>query len=296
MPIPIPKKFLPLIIAGISGLVAMFLINTYIQEQTETAKQRVLASQKNLVSVVVARQDIPAGSAITENMLKEETINKAMLQPRAAESADRVIGKVSIAPFTKGEQILLNKVTVSGQEISLSSKIPRGKRAITIPVDNISSVGGMIRPSDHVDVMGNVPVPAMSPDGKRTAQMTTMPLFQDVLVLAVGQEYTSVPVISGEKKEERKSLSTVITLALSPQEANLIAFIQEQQGKIRLILRSPEDTQVQPAVPASWETVLRMVMPQAFQEQAVKATEEIKTRKRKVEIIRGLQREERDLE
>lgn len=287
---PIAKKYLPLIIAAALGLLATFLINIYIQQQTEEARQRTIAGQKNLTTVVVAKQDISAGVAITENMLKEETVSKDVLQPRAATSIDRVLNKITLAPISKREQILLNKLTVSGQEISLSTKVPRGKRAITIPVDNISSVGGMIRPGDHVDVMGMVPIPAMTAEGKQVTQMTTMPLFQDVLVLAVGQEFTAVPVASGEKKAE-KVLSPVITLALLPQEANLIAFVQDQ-GKVRLVLRSPEDTQVQPPMPASWDTLFRTVMPQAFQQQPSEAPKPKKT----VEIYRGLNKEVKSLE
>lgn len=285
---PLPKKYIPLIIAGVLGLLALFLFNIYVQQQTEEAKQRVIASQKNLTTVVVAKQDIPAGVAISESMVKEETASKDVIQPRAAPSLDRVVNRITLAPISKGEQILLNKLTISGQETSLATKVPKGKRAITVPVDNISSVGGMIRPGDHVDVMGMVPMPAMTAEGKQVTQMTTMPLFQDVLVLAVGQEFTNVPV--GDKKTER-TLSPVITLALLPQEANLIAFVQEQ-GKIRLILRSPEDTQVQPATPASWDVLLRTVMPQAFQQGPQEAPKPKKT----VEIYRGLQKEVRVLE
>lgn len=286
-----PKKYLPLIIAGALGLIATFLINVYLKQKTQEAQQQVIATQKNLTTVVVARQDISSGTVIEENMLKEETVRKDMLQPRAAISIDRVANKITLAPISKGEQVLLNKLTISGLETSLSTKVPRGKRAITIPVDNISSVGGMIRPGDHVDVMGMVPVPAMTPEGKQVAQLSTMPLFQDVLVLAVGQEFTAaIPGATGEKKGE-KTLSPVITLALVPQEANLIAFVQEQ-GKIRLVLRSPEDTQVQPPVPASWDTLFRTVMPQAFQEQPKEAPKPKKT----VEIYRGLNKEVKSLE
>lgn len=288
---PIPKKYLPLLVAGILGLLSLFLFNIYLQQQTEQAKKKVMETQKNVATVLVAKQDIPAGTAITENMLKEEAVRKDTLQPRAAVDIDRVVNKITIAPISKGEQILLNKLTLSGFETSLASKVPRGKRAITVPVDNISSVGGMIRPGDHVDVIGTVPIPAMSPDGKPTQQMNNVPLFQDVLILAVGQEFTSMP---GEKKAE-KTLSPVITLALSPQEANLIAFIQEQ-GKIRLILRSPEDTQTHPAstVRAGWDTVLKTVMPEVFQEQG--APKEPPKAKNQVEIYRGLQKEVKSLD
>lgn len=292
---PIPKKYLPLLVAGVLGLLSLFLFNIYLKQQTEQVRIKEMEKQKNVATVLVAKQDIPAGTAITEGMLKEETVRRDTLQPRAASDIDRVINKVTVAPISRGEQILLNKLTLSGFETSLASKVPRGKRAITVPVDNISSVGGMIRPGDHVDVIGMVPVPAMTPDGKQTQQINNVPLFQDVLILAVGQEFTSVPV-AGEKKSE-KTLSPVITLALNPQEASLIAFIQEQ-GKIRLILRSPEDTQVHPAssVRAGWDTVLKTIMPEAFQDQgAPKDKEPVKARNQ-VEIYRGLQKEVKGLE
>jgi pilus assembly protein CpaB len=177
-----------------------------------------------------------------------------------------------------------------GQETSLSMKVPAGKRAISVPIDNISSVGGMVKPGDHVDIVGWVPIPALGPDGKQTTQMSPMSLFQDVLVLAVGQDFTS-----GAKGSS--SSSNLITFALAPQEASLIAFVQEQ-GKIRLILRSPGDTQVQPAVPVSWETLFRTVMPQAFQQQPEEQQETAAPRpqQRKVEIIRGLNKETRLIE
>lgn len=270
------------------GLLAAFLINIYIQREAEKAKEGAIRTQKNLTTVVVAKQDIAAGVTITEDMVKEDTVHKDTVQPHVATTIDRVVNKITRAPISRGEQILLNKLSISGQEITLAPKIPRGKRAITIPVDNISSVGGMIRPDDHVDVMGMVPISDMSPEGKQIVKMTTMTLFQDVLVLAVGQEFTAVPASSGEKKTE-KTLLPVITLALSPQEASLIAFVQEQ-GKIRLILRSPQDTQTQPPVPASWETLLRTVMPQP------QAVQEVPKPKKTVDIYRGLNKEVKVLE
>lgn len=282
------KKFLPLVIAAACGLAAVVLINNYINQKTEEEKKKVLARQESLSTVVVAREDIPANTPLKEAMLAETKVNKNILQPRAATSIDRVVDKITLVPFSRGEQVLLNKIALSEEGGgSLSTKVPSGKRAITIPVDNISSVGGMIRPGDHVDIVGMVPVPAMSPEGKQVTQMTSMPLFQDVLVLAVGQEFGT----GAGKKGEVKASSSLITFALPPEQANLVAFVQEQ-GRIRLILRSPGDTQVQQVTPASWDTVFRAVMPQAFQQAE---RQEAKPQK-KVEIIRGLQKETKVLE
>ena len=149
----------------------------------------------------------------------------------------------------------------------------------------------MIKPGDHVDVIGNVPMPAMSREGKQVTQITTMPLFQNVLVLAVGQEFTTLPAGEADQKGTRTVSFPVITLALSPQEANLIAFAQEQ-GKIRFVLRSPGDTQVQPTAPATWEALYRAVLPGMFKEESMQPSRPEKN----VEIYRGANRESKSIE
>lgn len=285
MPIQLPKKYLPFIVAGIAGIIAVFLINAYVQQQAQMARDAEQERQKRIATVVIAKKDIPAGVALEESMLQEQNIRRDLLQPSAASSIGRVTGMASLSPIAKGEQILLNKLSSTGQGASLSSKVPKDKRALTIPVDNISSVGGMIRPGDHVDILGAVPIPVMTQEGKQATQMSTIALFQDVLVLAVGQEYATVP--GGDKGE--KKLSPTITLALAPEEANIVAFVQEQ-GKIRLALRSPQDVSRQPSVPTSWPVVLQTVIPGYFQRPQESGT------KRTVEIIRGQSREVRELE
>ncbi|MFA4889696.1 MAG: Flp pilus assembly protein CpaB [Candidatus Omnitrophota bacterium] len=280
------KKFLPLIISAAIALVLTAMINSYIQQKSEEARKTALSRQQSLSRVVVAKVDIPAGATIKEDMLKEETVPKNVLQPRAASSIDRIVDKIAIVAISKGEQVLLNKVNMPGQEASLAMKVPSGKRAISVPIDNISAVGGMIKPGDHVDIVGWVPIPAMNAEGKQVTQMSPMPLFQDVLVLAVGQDFTTGSSKGGG--------SPLITFALNPQEANLIAFVQEQ-GKIRLILRAPGDTQVQPAAPVTWETLFRVVMPQAFQQQP-EADTAPKRAAKTVDIYRGLNKETMSIE
>ena len=280
------KKFLPLAVAAIAGLVAIFLINAYVSQRTEEAKKIEAQRQASIVTVVVATRDIAAGATLNASMLKEEKMYKNVAQRGSANSIDRVADRITMAPIAKGEQVLLNKITISGEESSLAMKIPKGKRAITLSIDNISSVGGMLRPGDHVDIMGVVPIPEKSSEGKSTVQATTMPLFQNVLVLAVGQDFTT------EGGKNTGNTSPAITFALTPEEANLVTFVQEQMGRLRLILRSPEDASVQPATMASWDTLLRTVMPQAFQ----KPVEQPKKAVKSVEIYRGLQKEVRPIE
>jgi Flp pilus assembly protein CpaB len=128
----------------------------------------------------------------------------------------------------------------------------------------------------------------MDPTGKEVKQVSMMPLFQNVLVLAIGQDLGGISMEAGSryKKEEPKAPSPIVTLALSPQEASLIAFVQEQ-GKIRLILRSPADSQITSVAPANWDTLLMYLTPQG--PPVPPAREE--PPKKTVEIYRGLEKE-----
>lgn len=285
------RKALPFVVAAVSALIVVILINTYLKQQADVARRKAEETGKLYGVVLIAKEDIPVGKEITEDMVQERRIPNVFVQPKAADSFTRIEGYVPVAPILKGEQITLTKLSLPGQVGSLSMKTPAGKRAISVVVDNISALGGMLRPGDHVDVITVVPVPMPAPDGKQTVQLTTMPLFQDVLVLAVGSKLEREEVRSQKKTTEEKQpaqalSSFVITLALGPQEANLIAFIQEQQGKIRLILRSPTDTQTQTLAPGSWDAVIQYIYPQLMQQQQAQPEE-----KQKIEIYRGDKKE-----
>lgn len=270
-----PKQRLILIIGIILALIAVFFIKVYLDEQRslyrEQAKKALKNIQANQTAVLVAKEDIPRGAAIDPDILETKIVPNQYLQPQAVTSLDRIAGMVAIASISAGEQLSLTKLANPKQAGGggLAESTPVGKRAITISVDNISSLAGMIKPSDYVDVIAMVPVPVQGPDGKQALQVAVMPLFQNVLVLAIGQNTGTIIQAPSEgryKKEEKKEASPLITLALSPQEASLIAFVQEQ-GKIRLVLRSPADSQIEQVKPASWDTLFQYVMPKETREQ-----------------------------
>jgi len=153
-------------------------------------------------------------------------------------------------------------------------------------VDNIASLAGMLKPGDYVDVIAALPLPVQGPNGAVSSQPAVIPLFQNILILAVGQDLGSQ--VKGEsryKKEEAKEASPLITLALTPQESNLIAFVQEQ-GKVRLVARSPADSQVQPFQPVGWDALMQYIMPQLGEQKV-----EVKEPDDVVEIYRGLNKE-----
>ena len=156
----------------------------------------------------------------------------------------------------------------------------------------------MIKPGDYVDVIGIIPLP-VEVDGKQAAEPATVPLFQNVLILSVGTELGAASEkesTSRRKASEftpKESAAPLITLSLSPEEANILAFVKEQ-GKIQLILRSPGDAQTRPVQPTSWATVLKYLFPQIDLEAMEKGSgkkEEVKKDIPQVEIVRGFKKE-----
>jgi pilus assembly protein CpaB len=267
------------------------------QEAQVQAKKSLAKIQANQTVVLVAKQDIASGSVIESNMIDSSIVPNQFIQPQAVTSIDRVLGMITLAPISKGEQITLSKLSKARRESGsggLAGNTPAGKRAISISVDNIASVSGMVRPGDYVDVIATLQVPVQGADGQISSQVAVVPLFQNVLVLAVGQN-TGFAASSGSRYTEKESSGGgLITLALAPQEANLIAFVQEQ-GKMRLTLRSPADANVEPVVPASWETLFQYIMPQ--QKNAEKNIEvkkeaaEVVDTTEYVEVLRGMNKE-----
>jgi pilus assembly protein CpaB len=294
----IEKQKLILISGVVLGIMAIVMTKMYIDQQQQAVQEKAKAAianiQSNQAAVLVAKQDIPKGSVINPAMLDTAIIPNKFIQPQAVTSLDRIAGMVTVVNISKGEQISLSKLVNEKKSGGgdLAGVTPSGKRAISIVVDNIASLSGMVNPGDYVDVLAIIQVPAAGPDGQIVNQMAVVPLFQNVLVLAVGQNIGGAAVSTGRYTEASSSGggNSLITLALGPQEANLIAFIQEQ-GKVRLIMRSPADAKIEPMVPANWDTFFQYIMPvKPNIESEAKKTEPVDT-KEYIEVVRGLTKE-----
>ena len=286
-----------ILIAGIGlGLVAIIMVKLYLDQQQhlaqEQAKRAIANMQTNQTAVLVAKQDIPKGALIESAALDSAIVPNKFVQPQAVTSMDRISGMITVAPISKGEQITLSKLVLAKQAGGdLAGATPAGKRAISIAVDNISSVAGMVKPGDYVDVIATLQVPVQGPEGQPASQIAVVPLFQNVLVLAMGQN-TGRQVSRRNEQSMETTGPVLVTLALTPQEASFIAFVQEQ-GKIRLTLRSPADAKVEPVTPANLNTLFQYIMPQSAQQEGETAAEpqEAQPQVETIEIYRGASKE-----
>jgi pilus assembly protein CpaB len=293
----IEKQKLILISGIVLGIMAIVMTKMYLDQQQQALQEKAKAAianiQNNQAAILVAKQDIPQGAVVEAGMFETAIVPNKFVQPQAVTSLDRIAGMITVAPISKGEQISLSKLmnekksSIGGGD--LAGVTPAGKRAITIAVDSVASLSGMVKPGDYVDVLAIIPIPFQGQDGKIATQMTVVPLFQNVLVLAIGQNTGVRMAPAGRYAEAAPSSSggnVLITLALGPQESNLITFVQEQGSKMRLVMRSPADAQIEPVTPATWDSLFQYIMPQKKEAPApVQDTNEY------VEVLRGLSKE-----
>src|SRR5690606_28401175 len=89
---------------------------------------------------------------------------------------ESLLGQVLSQPLRAGD--LISQAHVQEVSSPFSQQLLSGRRALTVPVDAISSVSGLIRPGDLIDIY-------VSFDDRQ--RRVTAPLLQSVLVLATGQ-------------------------------------------------------------------------------------------------------------
>ncbi|MFC1704591.1 Flp pilus assembly protein CpaB [Candidatus Omnitrophota bacterium] len=298
------SRRISLIIGAALAILAAVLVKIYLDNQRETlrmqAQQRAEQLQQNQVPVMIAMQQINPGVPIEPEVLDMVMASADQIPAGIATSYGQVVGKTSGQVIERGEAILvrllIDKPRQAKKAASLSIATPVGTRAITISVKGIDSVGGMIKPGDHVDVLCTIAVPPAEGSKSKKKEEIIYPVFQNVLVLAVGTELSvAQPYAEGEQPKKASKSSDLITLALTPQEANLLAFVQEQ-GKLQLVLRSPEDEAiVEQMEPASLEALLEKVLPYRPKRKKTTPTPTKQTDEKmltgEVEVFHGTDRE-----
>jgi pilus assembly protein CpaB len=185
----------------------------------------------DLVEVLVAVEDIPLGAQISEDMLGFDEVPRKYLQERHIRRNDvqRILGVRARAEIRANEWVLWTDLATTGdQRRDLSSLLREGMRAVNIGVRRGSAFGGLLRPGDRVDVLLT-----MEEGGG-----ITLPLLQNILVLAVGSDTGRVSF-----DEEDENDLTSITCALTVEQAQLIT-LGASRGSMSLILRNPDDIHV----------------------------------------------------
>lgn len=235
------KQIATILLAVGLGLVATFLTSQYVQNTI--AQQTKLLAKEYTQQTAALKKEVELNRKEVEALIQK---HQALVQQ--VQSQPKVGAQAGVGP----------QQPVPPPPEAFSIVLPPGKRAVTIQVDTLSAVGGLVTPGDFVDVIASLRVPKeINVEQAKTKEVITV-LFQNLQVLAVGTLFK--PAGGTELYENRqKSRSVNVTLAVSPDEAALLTFA-ETNGKLQLSLRSSTEKDRQLLQVASWETLADYVL------------------------------------
>ncbi|MBX7166115.1 MAG: Flp pilus assembly protein CpaB, partial [Pirellulales bacterium] len=224
-----PKSLVLLLLALGCGLVASIGINQVLANR----RAQPDSPRGETDAIFVAIADVDTWEPLSVQNVKLEDWPRERIPAGAIKTLDNLDGRRVRTKIYQGEPILEAKLLSPGaSKTGATGLIPKGFRAVSVRVDSVSGGSGLILPNDRVDVLVHI----KSDPARGIGQTVTRTILQDVQVFAINE------VFRNEEKEAEESAiaAKTITLLVTPQDAELITLATEL-GKIRLVMRSPED-------------------------------------------------------
>lgn len=277
-----------LIAAMIVGLFASVLVYLAIRKQGEEVRQL----KQNQVEVVKASRNIPSGTPLAQEHITVDKVPKKFLPHNVLLRSDVQVylGQPLKNDIKEGAMIVTNDFEVEQSAKTLAAKIPMDERAMSMPVDQISGLSGLLNPGDRVDVLGTFPVgneEQLIPEagGGASVGYVTMTLLQNVTLLATGDKIA-------EAGGNRSGGYGTVTVSVTVEEAELLT-IAQTRGDLALLLRNPNDVKIDRIKRKTLRGVLENleVINTKRKKRTKKRRRRIKTKKKEeepgIEIIRG---------
>lgn len=243
------KRRIVLVAALVAGLAGAVLTRFYIagKEAEYRAERERLDRKYGTMDVLAYTRDTPAGTVLAPSDIGKKRVPAKGLKGQAVELASLrdIIGRRTLVANDAKEVVFWSDIEGGDPSAKgLSADIKRQMRAVSISVTGAASVSGMVRPNDHVDVIGTFNFP--DDDGKvKRGDLVTCTILQNVLVLATGHDTA---------KHHARDLGlaqgySTVTLEVTPREAEMLAFAEQIRGRLVLSLRNGNDTSTEKELP-----------------------------------------------
>ncbi len=218
---------LALVLAVVLGIVSAVAVRAWIQQQEAQTEAKYVP-----VAVAVAGRDLRAGEVVRQADMKVDMLEKAFVVAGmlTRDEAPLYDNRVLNRDIRRGEPFFKAFLDAPAQKRqTTASVVKEGMRAVTLRVDQISGVGGLVGPGDYVDVVATFD----QRDGQART-IKTIFLLQAARVVAVDNRTLEVTTQRGAGTYRS------VTLELSPSDA-MRAINAQSQGEIHLLLRARAD-------------------------------------------------------
>lgn len=164
-----------------------------------------------------------------------------------------------LRPMEVGEPILQVKITKPGEDVGLTTRLEKGKRAFAIRVDVASGVSGFLRPGDRVDVYWTGSISATNDEASRNF---TKLIQAGVQLIAIDQK-ADVEGVDG-------NVARTVTVAVKPEQVAALAQAQNS-GNLSLALVGAQDDTIAEAIEVDQDKLLGI---ERAEKKVVQAIEE----------------------
>ncbi len=247
------KNVLALIVSIVLALLCALLLKFIVDKKIANSLDT------ETVSYIVANSDLASGTVIDpfnestfaiRSDIPAEFAQSTAITP---EQADSINGALLLTDLKRGDILTWQSIDTDERR-QLASRLAVGRRALTIPVDDQSSISSMLNPNDNIDLILTY---------QKLGNVIAAPLMQNVRVLATGD---SLSVNEGYSEDAgyNDGYST-ITLDLSIDDVSRVTTALEL-GRLSAVLRNPNDKSFTTNI-VSLETLQRELNLKTFTEQ-----------------------------
>lgn len=197
----------------ILGVLTVIGVHQYLDQRIQAIDEK---AQLSMVARIVAASALPAGTVLQFEHLSLRDVPQAWVSTDSfsPDQVDSIEGLILLQEVVAG-QPLTRSVLANPKPPALSEQLAPGRRAVTIPVDQVSSLSGRLESGDVIDLYVT-----FTHQGQR---VTTL------LVTAVRVLATDRPLIDNPYAGTEQSLTTV-TLDVSAKQA--VKLVSANQGGV----------------------------------------------------------------
>ncbi|MBE8949985.1 MAG: Flp pilus assembly protein CpaB [Quinella sp. 3Q1] len=196
--------------AAAIGLLVVLMVYgtlTHIESSMKVAQPKPI----KLTKAVVAKVDIPRGAIIGKDMLKVKEFVVDSLPKGTASDIEEFINLPTKMEIFAGDIVTTDKVFSDFREAGFIGMIPENCRAVTIPIDNITGIAGLLKAGDRVDII--LVLPAKEGGTKSTVFM------ENVLLLSVNRDAERNMQTPKAKNETEPSAETPLDVSTAEKNS-----------------------------------------------------------------------------
>jgi Flp pilus assembly protein CpaB len=238
------------LVLALLATAGVFLYVSNVKHEAETGG--------TLATVLVSSTDIPAGTQLTDLVdrgafVSEQVPSDAVVQG-AVTSPGQLRNRTASAAILAGEQIPLSRLSGTNEALPGGTLgLQQGYQGITVKLEAQQMVGPKVQAGDHVTTYGvftditaaSASLSSLFGHGGGSSSSSsggTLPdvaavVVPDARVLAVSTQPADASSTTGE---DQVTANQLVTLELTPQDAQKVAFTQ-QTGRVWLGLIRPGD-------------------------------------------------------